>query len=142
MPSDIIVIAETNAEGTAKETKEENKCFDCKGYCCTYITQQMDTPRSKADFRHMLWQIAHQNIEIYQDDEGWFLLIYTPCRFLDSDGKCGVYEKRPAICRSYENDWCEFDEPASKHFKRHFTSYESLLEYCQKRFKRWSVAED
>ena len=37
----------------------ENKCSFCTGsICCTYITQHIDTPRSKADFRQLLWQVS------------------------------------------------------------------------------------
>jgi hypothetical protein len=41
------------------------------------------------------------------------------------------------VCRDYKNDWCEFDEPAEKHFSHHFRNYAELLAYCRKRFKRW-----
>lgn len=121
------------------EITPENKCSFCKGSkCCSYFTQQVDTPRSKADFHTLLWQIAHHDVEIYQDEDGWFLLINNRCQFIETDGRCGIYQQRPAICREYENDWCEYDEPAEKHFKRHFTDYPSLLKYCQKRFKKWN----
>jgi Fe-S-cluster containining protein len=120
------------------EITSANKCSHCTGSkCCSYFTQQIDTPRSKEDFHTLLWQIAHQNVTVYQDEDGWFLLINTPCQFLQDDGRCEIYDTRPTICREYENDWCEYDEPAEKHFKRHFTSYEGLLKYCQKRFKKW-----
>ncbi len=116
----------------------ENKCSFCKGTkCCSYFTQQIDTPRSKDDFHTLLWQLAHQQVEVYQDEDGWFLLINTPCKFILEDGRCGIYQNRPTICREYENDWCEYDEPAEKHFKRHFTEYEILLKYCKQRFKKW-----
>ncbi len=42
----------------------ENKCSFCTGsICCTYVTQHLDTPRSKEDFRQLLWQVSHQNIK-------------------------------------------------------------------------------
>lgn len=124
----------------AKKIKitSENKCSFCQGSkCCSYFTQQIDAPRSKDDFQTLLWQIAHQNIEIYQDEDGWFLLINNRCQFLQRDGSCGIYQQRPTICREHDNEWCEYDEPAEKHFKRHFTSYNELLKYCRKRFSRW-----
>lgn len=116
----------------------ENKCGLCtNSKCCTYITQQIDTPRSKAEFDFLLWQISHQNIKIYQDSDGWFLLIEAVCAHLEPDGYCGIYETRPQICRDYTNDFCEYDAPAEGGFKRYFTDYDSLLAYCKKRFKRW-----
>ncbi len=119
-------------------TSSDNKCNRCReSICCRYLTQQIDPPKSKRDFHTLLWQIAHQQVEIYQDEDGWFLLIKTPCSFLQEDGRCGIYHQRPLICQEYDNDWCELDEPAEKHFKRHFTSHQQLLDYCRGRFKKW-----
>jgi len=116
----------------------ENKCDFCTGSkCCTYITQHIDTPRSKADFELLLWQVSHEHIRIYQDEDGWFLLIDTPCSHLQPDGRCAIYDTRPTICREYSNDYCEFDAPAEDGFKRYFPDYDSLLAYCRRRFRRW-----
>lgn len=116
----------------------ENKCSFCQGSkCCTYITQQIDTPRSKATFELMLWQVSHRNVQYYKDEDGWFLLVDTPCDHLHADGRCGIYEERPPICRDHSNDYCEFDSPAEESFDLHFPDYDSLLAYCKKRFKSW-----
>ena len=62
-------------EGDIKITPE-NKCTYCRGStCCTYFTHQLDTPRSMDDFDLLLWQISHQNTQMYKDEDGWFLLI-------------------------------------------------------------------
>ncbi|HBS26171.1 MAG TPA: zinc/iron-chelating domain-containing protein [Gammaproteobacteria bacterium] len=116
----------------------ETKCGFCtNSKCCTYITQSIDTPRSKADFDLLLWQISHQNIQIYQDTDGWYLLVNNSCTHLQEDGGCGIYHVRPQICRDHTNDFCEYDAPATEGFKRYFENYDSLLSYCKKRFKRW-----
>jgi len=120
------------------EITTENKCKFCtNSKCCTYITQQLDTPRSKADFDTLLWQVSHQNISLYQDSDGWFLLIDTPCSHLKAGGACGIYSIRPHICREHSNEYCEFDAPAAEGFKRYFKTHGELLAYCQKRFKKW-----
>lgn len=120
------------------EITPENKCSYCTGSkCCTYITQAIDTPRAKHDFDHLLWQLSHENIQLYKDEDGWFLLINTPCIHLQEDGRCGIYEDRPAICREHSNDYCEYDAPAEDSFEVFFDGYESLLAYCRKRFKNW-----
>ncbi len=93
--------------------------------------------RSKADFEHLLWQVLHEGVEAYKDSDGWYLLIHTRCSHLQKNGSCGIYDSRPAICREYENDWCEYDAPAEDGFMLHFRNYEQLLAYCKKRFKRW-----
>lgn len=116
----------------------ETKCSFCtRSICCTYTTQQIDTPRSMEDFDHMAWQLAHENMQAYKDDDGWFLLINNRCRFLKPEGGCGIYETRPQVCRDYDNDFCEYDDPAEKHFEFFFDSYETLDAYCRKRFKKW-----
>ncbi|MGI9303894.1 MAG: YkgJ family cysteine cluster protein [Gammaproteobacteria bacterium] len=116
----------------------ENKCGFCtNSKCCTYITQEVDTPRSKYDFEHLLWQVSHENVKAYKDDEGWYLLVESRCTHLQPDGRCGIYENRPQICRDHSNDYCEFDSPAEDGFDHYFPDYNSLLKYCKKRFKRW-----
>ena len=84
----------------------------------------------------MLWQVSHEGIEIYKDDDGWYLLVHAPCGHLQTDGACGIYTQRPPVCRSYSNDFCEYDEPAERHFALHFRTYEDLLQYYRKRFRR------
>ena len=65
----------------------ENKCSFCTGsICCTYVTQHMETPRSKEDFRQLLWQVSHQNVKLYKDDDGWTLLVDGKCQHLQVNG--------------------------------------------------------
>ena len=116
----------------------ENKCGFCSAsICCTYVTQKITGPRSKYDFDHLLWQISHQGVHIYKDSDGWYLQVHNVCTHLQADGGCGIYETRPQICRDHSNDFCEYDEPASKNMELYFDSYDSLLKYCRKRFKSW-----
>ncbi len=118
----------------------DNKCSRCtNSKCCTYITQHLDTPRSKADFRLLLWQVSHHGVSIYKDSDGWFLLVEGKCEHLQEGGGCGIYEDRPEICRDYSNDWCEFDQPAEEGFDLYFADYASLLSYCRRRFRRWEL---
>ncbi len=122
----------------------ENKCSLCKGsICCTYITQKIDTPRSIHDFDHLLWQTAHRDIQIYKDEDGWYLLINNPCTFLiKPNGDCGIYHERPNVCRAHDNDFCEYDAPAEEGFELFFNGYDALLQYCKKRFKTWDKRFD
>ena len=116
----------------------ENKCGFCPGArCCRYITQKIETPRAKDDFDHLLWQVSHDQVEIYKDADGWYLMFLSPCVKLLPDGRCGIYETRPQICRNYSNDYCEYDSPAEEGFSLHFRCFEELDAYCRKRFKKW-----
>lgn len=117
-----------------------SKCDLCtNSKCCTYVTQQIDTPRSKYDFEILLWQVSHKKVKAYKDSDGWFILFEADCTHLEHDGRCGIYEERPAICRTHENDFCEYDAPAEDGFDLYFPNYQSLLSYCEKRFKKWST---
>jgi len=116
---------------------ERGKCGLCPAICCGYITQKIPTPRARSDFEHLLWQISHKNIETYKDEDGWFLLIRSPCEHLRDDGGCGIYETRPSICRDYSNEFCELDDSAERHFALHFRDHGELLRYCEKRFRKW-----
>ncbi len=123
-----------------KTTRQaDNKCDLCtSSLCCTYFTQQIDTPRSKYDYEHLLWQISHEHVKIYKDDDGWYLLVTTKCRHLvEPGGRCGIYPVRPQICRDHDNDYCEYDQPAEDGWELYFEDYDSLRAYCKKRFKRW-----
>ena len=119
--------------------ENENKCGLCNGSkCCTYVTEPVgEAPRSRADFDYLLWQVSHQGIEVYKDEDGWYLLFQAECEHLQPDGGCGIYQDRPQICRDHSNDWCEHDEPAEKNFELYFRNHAELLAYCRKRFKRW-----
>ncbi len=117
-----------------------NKCDQCtNSKCCTYITQQIDRPRSKYDFEILLWQVSHDGVGVYRDNDGWFVMFETGCQHLLGDGRCNIYDDRPTICRSHSNDYCEYDAPAEDGFELYFPDYNSLLQYCRKRFKRWST---
>lgn len=122
----------------AHKITPENKCSFCaNSKCCTYLTQQVPTPRSKSDFDHLLWQISHQNVQVYKDEDGWYLLVNNKCLHLQPGGRCGIYETRPQVCREYSNDYCEFDSSAEEGFELFFDGYAALLKYCRKRFKNW-----
>jgi hypothetical protein len=116
----------------------DDKCRGCRGsVCCTYITQKIPAPRTRGDFDHLLWQVAHRGVELFKDSGGWHLLLRAPCDQLLPDGRCGIYDSRLQVCRDYDNAWCERDEPAARHFSLHFTDHASLLAYCRSRFERW-----
>ncbi len=115
-----------------------SKCRLCTGSkCCTYVTQALDTPRAMVEFDLLLWQVSHEGVVAYKDEDGWFLLFESRCCHLLPGGQCGIYEQRPAICRDHANDFCEYDAPAEEGFELYFPDYESLDAYCRKRFRRW-----
>ena len=66
------------------------------------------------------------------------VVINNPCSHLLKDGRCGIYDDRPTICREYTNDFCEFDQPSEKGFDLYFEGYAASLKYVKGRFKTWN----
>ena len=130
-------IADIEINHAAAEISKCDLCTNSK--CCTYVTQQIDTPRSKYDFEILLWQVSHQGVGAYKDDDGWFVMFEARCQHLLVDGRCNIYADRPTICRTHNNEYCEYDAPAEDGFDLYFPDYDSLLQYCRKKFKRWTT---
>ena len=123
-----------------QQDEEFSKCDLCtNSKCCTYVTQQIDPPRTTYDFEILLWQVSHDGVGAYQDDDGWFVMFEARCQHLLTDGRCNIYEQRPTICRSHSNDYCEYDAPAEDGFDLYYPDYDALLQFCRKKFKRWST---
>jgi len=121
----------------------DNKCSFCKGSkCCQYATERLETPRSIRDFDFMLWQVSHQHVHIYKDDEGWYLLITSQCQHLQSNGRCGIYATRPMVCREHSNDYCESDISIPDSSDLYFRNHQEFDNYCRKRFKSWDKRLD
>jgi Fe-S-cluster containining protein len=116
----------------------DNKCGKCTGsICCTYITHELKTPRTKAEFDYLLWQVSHDHVAVYRDNSAWYLMVSGKCSHLvEPGGLCGIYETRPQICRDHSNKHCDYDEQDLE-YEDYFDNYEALLKYCKKRFKAW-----
>jgi Fe-S-cluster containining protein len=95
------------------------------------------SPRSVDDFDQILWQVSHKNTHVFKDDDGWYLLFLNECEHLQQDGRCGIYEIRPQICREHSNDYCEYDISIEEGSDLYFKDHKSLDDYCRKRFKTW-----
>ena len=82
-----------------------NPCAGCD-HCCRYITINIPTPRTKLDFDNIRWYILHQNVCVFLDWEGdWMVQFDTTCEWL-VDGRCTHYRFRPEICRDYDPADC------------------------------------
>lgn len=122
----------------AGKIKVDEKCSRCKkSICCNSINQKIPAPKSREDFDHLLWQVSHQNINIFKDADGWFLHISTRCEHLLDGGICGIYDTRPWVCRDYDNDFCELDESIEEASELFFSTHKMFEKYCRKRFKKW-----
>lgn len=89
------------------------------------------------DFDHLLWQVSHQGVHAFKDEDGWFLRIMRDCEHLQKDGRCGIYATRPLVCREHSNDLCELDTSVESSSALYFENHAQLEKYCRQRFKCW-----
>ncbi len=104
-------------------------CFHCPAKCCQYIALPIDRPRTWEGFDTVRWFLLHERTAVFVDNGQWYLLVYLTCKELRSDGRCGIYTRRPKICRDYETDICEFEENAV--YDQFFETAEQLEEYAE-----------
>jgi Fe-S-cluster containining protein len=104
-------------------------CSYCTALCCRYFSVPIDTPTTRKDFDNLRWFMMHAQISVYVEDETWYLCVYGDCKHLLPDNRCGNYENRPQICRSYNTDACEYDDPGVH--ERLFETPEQLWEYAE-----------
>ena len=113
-----------------KKSQKKNPCEKCiPAKCCMYFSIEIDEPEDEGDYDDLLWIIAHKDVEIYVNDEKWYMMVLTPCRFYDPVKGCLIYPRRPRICREHRLEECEFDEDYG--FDEHFHSFEELDRYIQ-----------
>ncbi len=111
-------------------------CQTCGGACCKYFALEVDRPRTSEDYDNLRWYIAHENISIFIDKKDWYLQVNTPCRYLTPESQCGIYNRRPKICREYgwnttEETECHGSEPDNLH-DHYFANPEELEAYLIK----------
>lgn len=102
-------------------------CVHCDAKCCRYFALEIDAPTEEADFENLRWYLAHGNTIIYVNDGTWYLHIENTCRYLGPDHRCGIYDKRPTICREHTTDECEFSNNWGYDAK--FTTLDELEAY-------------
>jgi len=103
----------------------------CQARCCRYVTVQIKAPKDKADFDELSWFVAHENISVYFEGRRWHVEFRTPCKHLNGNNLCSIYETRPLVCRSYDVEACEY--PARP---KHDLQFDT-----QEEFDRWWVGK-
>lgn len=107
-------------------------CQRCRATCCTYMAIEIDAPTTLADFENIRWYCAHKNTWVFKEGASWFVVFDTPCDQLQADYSCGVYEKRPTVCR--EHTFGECDYFLRGEFDLELRSIEAVDAYLRKRF--------
>lgn len=100
-------------------------CEHCTGVCCKYIALPIEEPESDSDFEDVRWYLLHEGVSIFIEDGDWYINVTTTCRHLQPDNRCGIYETRPKICRTYSTDNCDYHS-GDYGWEAHFTCPEHL----------------
>ncbi len=103
-------------------------CEHCTAACCRYVALPIDEPESFEDYEDIRWYLLHEGMSVFVEDGEWFLNMATPCRHIQADYRCGIYETRPQICRDYTTDNCDYHS-GDYGWEQHFTCAEHLDAY-------------
>ncbi len=104
-------------------------CEYCTARCCRYFAFPIDKPKTWEDYDHLRWYMLHGTVSVFVEDDTWYLMVFADCKHIRDDYKCGIYETRPQICRSYTTDECEYDNDGC--YDKLFESPEQIWEYAQ-----------
>ena len=104
-------------------------CEYCTAKCCRYFALPIDTPTDIEDFQHLRWYMMHGRVSLFVEDEVWYLMVHADCKHILPDNRCGAYETRPTICRSYTTENCEYEDDAC--YDQFFESPEQIWEYAE-----------
>ena len=76
--------------------------------CCTYVTVEVDAPRTPWEYDQWMWALHHRGVQLYVErPERWSLHFETRCARLRVDGRCAIHGRHPVMCREYDPRSCE-----------------------------------
>ncbi len=112
-------------------------CSECGGSCCRYVAVEIDKPTNKTDYDNIRWYLVHRNVGVFIDhNKKWFIEFRSDCEHLTDAGACGIYKKRPKICRdhgNYEGECEYYDNP----YHEYFSTENDFLKYLKARKTEW-----
>jgi hypothetical protein len=103
----------------------------CGAKCCRYLTVSIPTPTAETDWDEIRWWLAHEEVWVTKDDEGWLLTVEMRCRHLEANGACGIYESRMNLCAKHDAADCEFAVPLANEVELRNES--DLADYLERR---------
>ena len=120
------------------KVKHHGECHRCSR-CCAYFCLEVDPPEELRDWDDFAWIIAHEGAALHVLGETWQLVVHNRCSHLGPEGKCLIYDRRPAICREHKPGDCERDQ---KHIHDYdevdhvFATMDELWAYKRERTRR------
>jgi Fe-S-cluster containining protein len=110
-------------------------CDHCSALCCRYFVIEIDEPTTRGDFDDVRWYLVHENVFVFIQKKKWYLGFYSRCKHLQADNRCGIYERRPRICRKYSTDNCDY-HGGDYDWDLLFSSADQLERYAREKLKR------
>ena len=104
-------------------------CDKCAALCCRYFALPIDNPDCRKDYDNIRWYLIHQNVVVFIEKKQWYVGVLNRCKHLQDNNLCGIYDTRPAICRSYSTDNCDY-HGGEYDYEKLFTSAEDLWDYA------------
>jgi Fe-S-cluster containining protein len=107
-------------------------CEECKGACCKDVAIEIDEPEDFDDFEDIKWLIAHENVNVYLDNEhDWLVEFKTRCKFLDEKNRCKIYHNRYKVCGEHDPISC-VSNGNGRHHKMIFRNERDVDKYMKK----------
>ena len=107
-------------------------CEKCPAACCRYIALPCDEPTDENSFQEFRWFLMHEGVSVFVSDGSWYVSVSTPCKHLDEQGKCDIYDQRPNICREYSSKNCDY-QGGDYGYKLFFTHPHQIVEYAKEK---------
>ena len=84
-----------------EEEFKKTDCLTCANCCKTTgpLFTDADIERIAKSFKQNPAQFIAQHLRLDEDQD--YVLQEVPCKFLDSDNKCLIYDIRPKACREF-----------------------------------------
>lgn len=109
-------------------------CSKCTGLCCRYFALPIETPEDKGDYDDIKWYLCHENVSVFVEEGDWYISLDNKCKHLsEEDYQCGIYNKRPRICRGYKIKECDLID-GEYDYELHFTDATQMQEYIKIKF--------
>jgi len=103
-------------------------CDECRGECCRVLVIEIDTPKTRDDYEDIKWYLYHPGVSVYIDmNNAWNVQFNTKCKYLDENGRCLIYDKRPPVCKKAKVEECQKNKREVKYFFASVEEYEAWL---------------
>ena len=110
-------------------------CDKCSALCCRYFVLEIDKPETRRQFDDVRWYLVHEGTFVFIEKKKWYLGVYARCKHLMADNRCGIYEKRPQICRDYSTENCDY-HGGDYGWEKLFSSAEQLGQYAEEKLAK------